>query len=292
MHWSVGDKIGMYVTADRATYSRPQDIYVNNFAMTGLHSEPTRATTFKGLLTQSQISQLDPTKTYRHFSYYPYGSMELYGTASYNTSGIIMEQTIPSSFSVRPNEFPTDAVYMFAEEEGMNSPMTWLENGEQKWSEKRTLTYKHTMAYLRVKINSYSRNRPLSMIRFQVRHFRAGSGPVTTMKLAGKVMFYSNYNGYGISYNTTGTGSYDYIDVVIDGTINVGDYIYIPIPWCGGSQFLYENGSDYDRFRFTFYEKSGNSNSAFATKDPQIVPVSLTAMRLEAGKIYDIAFNL
>ncbi len=306
MHWSVGDQVGMYVTAESSTYSRPQNSYVNNFAMTGAHTEPARGTTFKGLLTQSQISQLDPTKTYRHFSYYPYGSMELYSTAVYNSMGVMMYHTIPPSFTVRPNEFPTDAIYMFAEEEGMNSPMTWLEGNEQKWSEKRTLTYKtykHTMAYFRVKINSYSRNLPLGGVSIQLREYKPEFGMnITTNKIAGTGYLYSKYRQGGDTHivHSMMEGTYDSITVYIDGTINEGDYIYIPISCTGPIYPLYEgqNGG-YTRFRFTFFERdSYNSNHVFATKDPQIAPISPNNifdpnyLYLEPGKIYDIAFNL
>ncbi len=149
LHWSVGDQVGMYVTNTNGTTK-----HIDNFAMTGIHTEPTRNTTFKGLLTQSQISQLDPNSTYRHFSYHPYGSMVLNNISNYNTYGIVMTHTLPNQITVRPNEFPMDNVYLFAEEGSLAPPMTWLdENDEQQLGARRTFTYKHTMAYLRVRIN-------------------------------------------------------------------------------------------------------------------------------------------
>ncbi len=285
MHWSVGDQIGMYVTTQLPYYNNPTSLYVNNFAMNGVHNEPARTTTFKGLLNQFQISKLDPTKTYRHFSYYPYGSMSISEFSSYN--GMMMYHTIPNSITVRPNEFPVDNVYMFAEEEGLNPPMTWLENGEQKWGEKRTFTYKHTMAYIRLKINRNLSGHPIDVISVS----NSTSSGTTPIPLSGRLTMYSNYkynSDYYIAYSL-GTTSYNDINVNIDGGMSVGDYIYIPIPPNRLAPYGY-SGANRRSLQFEFMYRASYGRVIFSTF---ILPVSTTSyIFLDAGKIYDIAFNL
>ncbi len=288
LHWSVGDQVGMYVTNTNGTTK-----HIDNFAMTGIHTEPTRNTTFKGLLTQSQISQLDPNSTYRHFSYHPYGSMVLNNISNYNTYGIVMTHTLPNQITVRPNEFPMDNVYLFAEEGSLAPPMTWLdENDEQQLGARRTFTYKHTMAYLRVRINENLNGYPIEEIRVNLNTVPVS---LTAMVcLSGGLSMYSNRkkdDNYYIMYanNLSASTNYKYIYVTIEDGMDVGDYIYIPIP----PNVLYpygDYGTSSRTLRFSFYYSRNGQRYQFGNKT---LPVSTTEeIFFEAGKIYDIAFNL
>ncbi len=180
----------------------------------------------------------------------------------------------------------------------MNSPMTWLEGNEQKWSEKRTLTYKHTMAYLRVKINSYNGSYPLTKIEIQYTTYRPGLSNIQHPPISGgKAQLYTNYkqgNNYYITYNLSQAMN-NFIEIDTDWQpINAGDYVYIPIPLVGPMYPLIEYwDGGYSRIMFSFYVRTGsNTYWRFTSRSPQIAPITGTPMLLEPGKIYDIAFNL
>ncbi len=142
LYWSVGDRVGMFV--HEGTTQR-----INNLAMTGNHSEPVKATSFTGTLTQSEIESLNPNNTYRCMSYFPYSTT----VTAPSASTIVL--SIPQTITVRKNEFPTDQILMLASPTDAFPPITWLdENGEQQWDKSVSFTYRHMFSYVRVKLNT------------------------------------------------------------------------------------------------------------------------------------------
>ena len=278
MHWSVGDQVGLSV---HTITSIPRI----NISMSGLHTEPTRITTFVAELTQSQISSYRPTETYYHYSYYPYrNNMSYYGRFTNNPLAVGIYHNLPDRITVRPNEFPMDNVYMVAHEDGPTPPMTWLENGEQKWGEKRTFTYKYTMAYLRVKINENLSGRGIDRIRVN----NSVMGSASAIRLSGTLIINTNYNNLGPACTDIYYGSsYEYVEVDVDGGMDVGDHIYIPIPPNRMGPYMDYGGGASATLQFQFLDNGGND-----LVNSKMLPVTTTPIILEAGKIYDIAFNL
>ncbi len=250
LHWSVGDKVGLYITeANRST------LIVNNLAMTGNHSEPVKATSFTGTLTQSEIESLNPNNTYRCMSYFPYSTT----VTAPSASTIVL--SIPQTITVRKNEFPTDQILMLASPTDAFPPITWLdENGEQQWDKSVSFTYRHMFSYVRVKLNTNLTS--LSVTGIEV------SSP-SNHRLSGN-LFYFLPTGYMMG------GTYSNRIIDIETGMDVGDEIYIPfvVP------VSYSNNYNYT-FKFTFED---------GTTSEKIIPVD--NFKLQRSKIHNITFNL
>ncbi len=234
MHWSVGDKVGMFV-------SRPNGMFINNIAMTGQHTEPTTSTSFIGELTESQIVMFDANGGYGYITYFPY---DVNVTGQYDLGfGADISFAVPQTITIPKNEFPSDNVFMYSYN---NLPaLTWLDdNGEQQYSERVGFNYKHVYSYLRVKLDVNLMGLPVTKI--EVTHPSANISGNMTMLLRSTSSIRSVYGGSNRN-----------MVVNINGGMSVGDEVYIPM--------ILESYPSGTKFTFTFsngvtYEKTIPSN--------------------------------
>ncbi len=282
MHWSVGDQVKMFIKQTGSTLS-PMDNILEGIPMTGLHSEPVRATTFAGKLTQTTISKLNPNSRYDYITTYCGGSNSnsevtvQYVSGNNSTTTEISYRVGAGSgnggiVNVPKNEFSKTNVLMFAAARNL-PPATYLENGKQKFGERMTFTYKHVLGYMRLRIDKT--DKPIKQIQLRV----TGTADTNQKGLVGnlRLVYYWSYNTYSTVGNFTGVSSSMRMNFNGSEQVNTGDYLYIPIvPKTFGSTVT---GFE---FQFTF-----DDNTTSGWKN-----VNLIGKRIEAGKIYDIAFNL
>ncbi len=268
MHWSVGDKVEMHIW--RAGIATP---LMANFVMTNTHTEPTRSTTFEGELTQSDISIFNPNiTTYTYFTHYHGSNASAYVNVGPPYSMSII--AIPAAITMQKNEFPKQHVFMC--DRITNAPAaTWLENGEQRASERMHFTYKHALAYLRLKINSVGTYK--TMRRIFISDYRATRG----LQLSGSARVSMTDDGRIICQNTgTSAGATTLTITISNGYLQAGDIVYIP---------MYPNTFSYlHRLGFEFNPADGSG-----VRHEVVLPYTASTQQvLEAGKIYDISFNI
>ncbi len=249
-HWSVGDQVGMFV--------RTTNGYINNIALMGQHTEPATATSFVGELSHSDISQFDPSSECRFLTYYPHNAS---ATATFDVStGWYLNFSTPQNITVKKGEFSTDNVFMYSAYRAY--PTTWLDgNGEQQWSARQSLKYRHAYSYLRVKLDINLMGLPVT--RIQVTHPESG--------ISGNMRLYlPAYPNSQNDQNILGGNRNMIVD--IDGGMNLGDEVYIPM--------IRESYPAGTKFTFTY------SNGATYEKTIQ------SDITLQRGKIHNIAFKL
>ncbi len=261
LYWSVGDKVGMFV----GNYTNNTgELQLDDFVMTGLHSEPVKSTTFSGELTYDQISQFDPDDIYAYTSYHPYDMyVDVLHINGYSDE-VYFE--IPYSMELMANEFPSQYALMYAR--SSITPITWLDDdGTQRWrNQPAVFYYEHVLSYMRLKINTSETSNPVTSIYIE-------SDPGNT-NLSDIYMFNTRLGHYNISSNG-GHSVNRTRQITIPNGLNVGDELFIPI--VGGHY-----GADI-RFSFTFEDGS------YVTK---LVPASINPLLLNQGQIHTITFNL
>ncbi len=285
MHWSVGDNVEIHIL-NAGAFGTPMDKITEGIPMTGLHREPVRATTFAGKLTYSTISKLNPNNLYDYVTTYSGGAYSLeayYAGSSTNSRDFYFLYCIPTIFITPKNQFNPQNVFMLAHTFNV-PPTTWLENRIQKFGERITFTYKHVFAYLRVKIEENLSGKAIEQI--QVTSTSAHNN-LTYAALSGHFQYNIDRNSGAVrslGYTSiNGLSGRVTADCNIDGGINSGDYIYIPIPEKTIINSPY-SGITGLQFRFLF------KYNDYVTKTIDLTTNEIKT--LEAGKIYDISFRL
>ncbi len=151
-HWSVGDKVGLYVfregnlggiVANLNEDYNGQDLLsgffsyilispdffeavIENIGMTGLHEESTPSANFEGTLTLEDISLFDPSSVYDYASYYPYIE------SNDRVALFLSLYTLERETTVRSNTFPGHTVRLFGTMYGYMPPITWLDEGGEQ----------------------------------------------------------------------------------------------------------------------------------------------------------------
>ncbi len=175
---------------------------------------------------------------------------------------------VANELTITKNKFPSEHVLMYASAINV-PPISYLDgNGIKRYGEKRTFTYKHAYAYLRLKIEDNLSPQNITKIEMST-----GSYSITDASLSGYI-YVDVTNG---AITRSGTSGLFRRTIEIPGGLNVGDEVYIPMP-----ATTYRGGS----IRFTFTYSNGDT---YETNIPASTSQPLT---LESGKIYPIRFKL
>ncbi len=321
MHWSVGDMayLSMYYYHND---TRNGSVF-SYLELTSNNTQPTRNTTFRAEFSEMDMYNLyldeqhyeNPfSNDFQYLSYHvslAYYNAGLWDGYNYHPAGFgsvwdttlkrwgLSVNNLVDQVVVPKNEFSSDYVIMAAEIK--DAPMlTWLEQvphdddndgyaeryeAVQHWNERLTFKYKHTLAYLRVKLGENTTGHTFD--HFALRNDNPFSNNIHFTFRSGNTFVWSpetnvyERKGYTIP---SGYPGYDQIEVYFyDKTqypqrVDSDDYFYVPIPstnidttYGGTLYFIFGDNIDY-------YAKA--------------VPVSaLGISTLEGGKIYDITIQ-
>ncbi len=275
MYWSAGDWVGMHIY-DVETWTAIS----NTNIMRNVSTEPTKTTKFRND-NASFIWQLKPNKLYNFIAYAPHyrdGSNPFLttGYSTFNGGRFYITCELPLTRTVRQpstTSSVSEIHYYMAAIATNVPPPTWTDTygGEQQWGESLTLTYKHLVSYLRLKLNSNSMYDKSPNNIYHIRQIGIVSGK-DNPKLTGTLSVDINTGVLAPEYGTSR------LSVLIGGGVGMlrpGDTVYIPIaPGAFPPDATLE---------FTF-------KTQVNMQAVKVIPFG--NITIERGKIYDISFDI
>lgn len=157
--WSPGDEVGLFMVPTGG--SEP---VVANSPLRSLNTVPQRYAEFDGELTGEEIGRIDPAVKYDYYSYYPYSAA---ASATFEAGAPKVTFAMPAAIDVAPGVFPVEYGFMYATPEltpAGERPLTWLENGQQRFGEKVGFGYNHAFAWLEVSLALNLMSQPVTQI--------------------------------------------------------------------------------------------------------------------------------
>lgn len=202
--WSAPDRVGFYMVPHGGVTP-----IASNVRLTSVNKTPERVADFEGEMTRTQVSQVaDKNDRFDYYSYYPYDANVSAGSFPNMTFSLSSVRT------VKPDTFGAGCVMIASATD--KTPVTYLEDGVQRFGERLSFTYSHVFSYVELYLACNLMSQRIVKIKITDKN-----GGV----LAGDCKVDMTTGAYTMS-NTSST-----VTLNIDGGMDVLDgVIYLPIP--------------------------------------------------------------